>query len=561
VLEAITADDARRWAVLARAAFAARRAEIDALNVYPVPDGDTGTNLYLSLDAALDAVRTEHEQAGILGEASLEQECTALARAILLTARGNSGVILSQLVRGFAEAIAERGVEVADAATIADGMIRASERAYASVTRPAEGTILTVARAAAQAGAAAVERGLPAVAEEALDAASDALRATTHQLAALERAGVVDAGAAGYLLVLEALARVVRQDGTHVGDRLEPLAGDLAMRRREDWSQLGGVVSPIGATGGAPTGEADLQPGGPAFEVMYLLRDSDEERAATLRETLDGLGDSLLVVGGPDLWNIHVHVDDVGAAIEAGLDAGRPYRVRVTHFADQVGQPPATGVAVVACAAGPGLAEVFREAGAHVIDSGPGRRASAGQLLAAARNAHALEVIVLPNDRDTVMAAEAAASAAAQEGLDRHVVRSAPGVQGGGAVAGVDPTQSAGRNTAAMTHAAAATRHGAVAVASKQALTSAGPCSPGDILGVVAGDVVIVGDDLAEVAIEVVGRLLSSGGELVTVIGGVDAPEGLADELGARIERGHRDVEVSVIDGGQPHYPLLLGVE
>jgi dihydroxyacetone kinase-like predicted kinase len=159
------------------------------------------------------------------------------------------------------------------------------------------------------------------------------------------------------------------------------------------------------------------------------------------------------------------------------------------------------------------------------------------------------------------MAAEAAASAAAQEGLDLHVVRSATAVQGLAALAVFDPGQSAGRNTSAMTHAAAATRHGAVAVASKQALTSAGPCNPGDILGVVAGDVVIVGDDLAEVAIEVVGRLLSSGGELVTVIGGVDAPEGLADELGARIERGHRDVEVSVIDGGQPHYPLLLGVE
>jgi dihydroxyacetone kinase-like predicted kinase len=295
---------------------------------------------------------------------------------------------------------------------------------------------------------------------------------------------------------------------------------------------------------------------------MYLLRDSDEDRAAVLRDTLDGLGDSLLVVGGPDLWNVHVHVDDVGAAIEAGLDAGRPYRVRVTHFADQMGQqPPASGVAVVACAAGPGLAEVFREAGAHVVDSGPGRRASAGQLLEAARGAHALAVIVLPNDRDTVMAAEAAASAAAQEGLDLHVVRSATAVQGLAALAVFDPGQSAARNTAAMTHAAAATRHGAVAVASRQALTSAGPCSPGDVLGVVAGDVVIVGDDLAEVAVDVVARLLASGGELVTVISGADAPEGLADELGARIRSGHRDVEVGVIDGGQPHYPLLLGVE
>lgn len=553
--------------MLTRAAFAARRAEIDALNVYPVPDGDTGTNLYLSLDAALDSVRTEHEKAGILGAATLAQECSALARSLLLTARGNSGVILSQLVRGFAEAIAESGKDEAGAETIADGLERASQRAYASVTRPAEGTILTVARAAAAAGAAAVDRGLVAVAEDALDAATEALRATTAQLPALERAGVVDAGAAGYLLLLEALARVVHQDGTHVGERMEVFADD-SMRRREDWSQVGGVVEPIGAAGGAPTGDGDLVVGGPAYEVMYLLRDSDEERVATLTATLDGLGDSLLVVGGPDLWNVHVHVDDVGAAVEAGIDAGRPYRVRVTHFsvqgggADQIARAtPAATVAVVACAAGPGLAEVFEDAGAVVVSSGPGRRASAGQLLDAARAAHALEVIVLPNDGDTVLAAEAAASAAEQEGITLHVVRSRTAVQGLAALAVFDATASASRNAAQMSHAAAATRHGAVAVASKQALTSAGPCEPGDVLGAVAGDVVIVGSDLEEVAVEVVARLLSSGGEIVTVIGGVDAPEGLAEGLGARIERGHRDVEVSVIDGGQPHYPLLLGVE
>jgi DAK2 domain fusion protein YloV len=552
--------------VLTRAAFAARRAEIDALNVYPVPDGDTGTNLYLSLDAALDSVRTEHEKAGILGDASLAQECSAMARSLLLTARGNSGVILSQLVRGFAEAIAESGQDVADAAIIADGLERASQRAYASVTRPAEGTILTVARAAAAAGAAAVDRGLAAVAEDALDAATEALKATTSQLPALERAGVVDAGAAGYLLLLEALARVVHQDDTHVGERMEVFA-DHSMRRREDWSHAGGVVTPTGATGGSPTGEGDLILDGPAYEVMYLLRDSDEERVATLRDTLDGLGDSLLVVGGPELWNIHVHVDDVGAAVEAGIDAGRPYRVRVTHFgvqggrADQVARVPAAGVAVVACAAGPGLVEVLEEAGAHVVASGPGKRASAGQLLDAARAAHALEVIVLPNDGDTVMAAEAAASAAEQEGITLHIVRSRTAVQGLAALAVFDATASASRNASQMSHAAAATRHGAVAVASKQALTSAGPCEPGDVLGAVAGDVVIVGSDLEEVAIDVVARLLSSGGEIVTVIGGADAPPGLTESLGARIERGHRDVEVSLIDGGQPHYPLLLGVE
>ncbi|QGN57856.1 DAK2 domain-containing protein [Nostocoides sp. HKS02] len=567
MLEALSAADARRWAVLTRAAFAARRAEIDALNVYPVPDGDTGTNLYLSLDAALDAVRTEQEKAGILGAATLAQECSALARSLLLTARGNSGVIFSQLVRGFAEAIAESGAEVADARTIADGMAKASDRAYRSVTRPAEGTILTVARAAAEAGAAVVDAGLVAVTERALDAATEALRATTGQLPALERAGVVDAGAAGYLLLLEALARVVHQDEAHVGERMEPFAHEDSMRRRDDWSQVGGVVEPTGATGGAPAG-ADLDPGGPAYEVMYLLRDSDDERAGTLRDTLDELGDSLLVVGGPDLWNIHVHVDDVGAAIEAGLEAGRPYRIRVTHFVDQLGQHQRAGgvgagggVGVVACAAGPGLAEVFRAAGAVVVASGPGRRASAGQLLDAARSTRADEVVVLPNDADTVMAAEAAASAAAQDGLTLHVVGSRTAVQGLAALAVFDAAASGARNGAAMGAAAAATRHGAVAVASKEALTSAGRCQAGDVLGAVAGDVVVIGHDLADVALDVVARLLSSGGELVTLVMGADADEELADALAERVSHAHREVEVSVIQGGQPHYPVLVGVE
>jgi DAK2 domain fusion protein YloV len=561
VLEALSAADARRWAVLTRAAFAARRAEIDALNVYPVPDGDTGTNLYLSLDAALDAVRTDQEKAGILGSATLEQECSALARSLLLTARGNSGVILSQLVRGFAEAIAERGADVADASTIADGLAKASEWAYRSVTRPAEGTILTVARAAAEAGSTAVERGLVAVVESALDAATEALHATTSQLPALERAGVVDAGAAGYLLLLEALARVVHQDEAHVGERLEPFAHEESLRRREDWSQLGGVVEPTGATGGAPAG-SDLAPGGPAYEVMYLLRDSDDERVGVLRDILDELGDSLLVVGGPDLWNVHVHVDDVGEAIEAGVEAGRPYRIRVTHFVDQIGLPQLpTGVGVVACAAGPGLAQVFQQAGAVVVGSGPGRRASAGQLLDAARATHAEDVVVLPNDADTVMAAEAAASAAAQEGITVHVVGSRTAVQGLAALAVFDPAASGARNGAAMGAAAAATRHGAVAVASREALTSAGPCQPGDVLGAVGGDVVVVGADIEVVALDVVARLLSSGGELVTVVVGIEGSEGLGAELAERIRVLHRDVEVSVIEGGQPHYPVLVGVE
>jgi DAK2 domain fusion protein YloV len=559
VLERLTAADARRWAVVARAAFAARRAEIDALNVFPVPDGDTGTNLYLTFDAALDAVRSRHEQRGILGDATLEQECTSLGEAMLLTARGNSGVILSQLVRGFAEAVAESGAESADGVLVAEALARASERAWKAVTHPVEGTILSVSRAAAEAAAGLT--GLGEVTEAALRGASEALALTPAQLPVLEAAGVVDAGGAGYVLLLEALARVAHEDGPALPPGAVAFGDDSSLRRRPDWAPHGAVVQPTEGEGAPARGEAIGGAGGPAYEVMYLLADSDEDRIETLKHTLDALGDSLLVVGGPDLWNVHVHVDDAGAAIEAGIHAGRPYRVRVTHFGDQAGRRPASDVAVVACAAGPGLAAVFTDAGAHVVESGPGRRASAGQLLEAARDAHALSVILLPNDRDTLLAAQAAASAGEQEGIDIAVVRSRTAVQGLAAMAVFDPTLPAQRNLPEMISSASATRHGAVTIASKDALTSAGECRRGDVLGIVGGDVAVVGQDLLEVAREVMGRLLSSGGELVTIVAGEGAPHGLADDLARWVEDVHRDAEVSLIDGGQPHYPLLLGVE
>jgi DAK2 domain fusion protein YloV len=564
VLDRLAATDARRWAVVTRAAFAARRAEIDALNVFPVPDGDTGTNLYLTFDGALDAVRTQHERAGILGLASLEEECSSLARAMLLTARGNSGVILSQLVRGFAEAIAASGAETADGALVVAALERASERAWKAVTHPVEGTILSVARAAAEAAQAAQADGggsLTGVTEAALRGATEALARTTSQLPALQLAGVVDAGGAGYVLLLEALARVAHEDGGAVGSQARQFLDDSSMRRRLDWAPTGAAVHPTGGEG-APSGvEAVQAAAGPAYEVMYLLADTDEARVDGLRDTLDGLGDSLLVVGGPDLWNVHVHVDDAGAALEAGVVAGRPYRIRVTHFADQTGRRPASDLAVVACAAGPGLAAVFAGAGAQVVESGPGRRASAGQLLEAARAAHALTVILLPNDKDTLLAAEAAASAGEQEGIDIHVVRSRTAVQGLAAMAVFDPGEPAARNLTSMSSHASATRHGAVTVASKDALTSAGPCRRGDVLGVVGGDIATVGSDLLAVAEDVMRRLLSSGGELVTVVAGTDAPPGLADDVARWVGREHRDVEVTLVDGGQPHYPLLLGVE
>jgi len=354
--------------------------------------------------------------------------------------------------------------------------------------------------------------------------------------------------------VLEALELVIA--GEPVGDRLPADPAHLSP------AALRAAAHPGGDGRG---NDARIEPGAPAYEVMYLLSGSDDEAVARLRARLDVLGDCVLVVGGGDLWNVHVHVHDVGAAIQAGIEAGRPHRIAVTHFGDQqrarTSLAPGGPVAVVACAAGKGLAEVFSAAGALPVFSRPGRRASAGQLLDAIRTAGSRCVIVLPNEPDTVLAAEAAATAAAESGLEVHVVRSLSAVQGIAALAVFEPTAGGRNNLIAMAGAAGATRYGAVTVARRDSSTSAGTCRRGDIVGAIEGEVVVVGQDLAEVGAQVAARLLAAGGEMLTVINGAGCAPELAAVVATAAREGRGDLEVAIIDGGQGTYPLLLGVE
>ena len=573
----------RRWAVLTRSLFAARRAEIDALNVFPVPDGDTGTNLYLTFDGAVE--RTLATADVTTADALL----AVFARHLLWTARGNSGVILSQLARGLAEGCA--GVAEIDGRVLADGLQHAEQRARQAVTDPKEGTILTVARAMAEAAAHAagsltpgpyavsddgrdLDAGVPAAGEgpvsvhvvalAALESARVALEHTPEQLEVLARAGVVDAGGAGLVVLLECLERVCAGQRARSGAD----ASDRRSRLRPD-------PQSAALSAARPPGGVEVE-GIPEFEVMYLLRDSDDAAVDALRTRLVELGDSVLVVGGDGEWNVHAHVDDAGAAVEAGIEAGRPHRVRITRLTDEHGHDTrvprgdragtwaAGGAAIVACAAGVGLEGLFEDAGAVVVRSGPGRRASTGGLIDAIRTQHARGasgVVVLPNDGDTLLAAAAAVRAVADDGIEAHHVHVRTAVQGIAALAVFEPTAAASANVLAMQAAASATRHGAVTVANRAALTSGGPCEAGDVLGVVDGDVVIVGSDQLAVSREVVQRLLASGGELVTIVAGVDAPDGLLEAVTAEARSAHHGIEVSIIDGGQAVYPVLLGVE
>jgi dihydroxyacetone kinase-like predicted kinase len=302
---------------------------------------------------------------------------------------------------------------------------------------------------------------------------------------------------------------------------------------------------------------------------MYLLEADDAEIPA-LRRRLAPLGDSMVVVGGDGLWNVHVHVDDVGAAVEAGIEAGRPYRIRVTHFAEQLARLTGSaavgrksdrrGRTVVVVAAGEGLAGLFTEAGAVAV-LGAGRRPSTGQVLEAITSCGAAEVVVLPNDKDSIAVAEAAAQTAREDAdLRVAVIPTSAQVQGLAALAVHEPGRTFEEDLLHMTSAARHTRSGAVTVAVRQAMTTGGPCEPGDVLGAVEGDFVLVGQDLFVMATEVLERLLGGGGELVTVVSGAEGEE-LAQRCASYVASTHPTVDVVVYDGGQERYPVLLGVE
>ncbi|MFH8772903.1 DAK2 domain-containing protein [Streptomyces sp. NPDC017958] len=552
----------RTWCGLALGALGRAREEIDAINVYPVADGDTGTNLYLTLESAATAVEAVFAGYGTgAQEPSLADAVHAMAHGALIGARGNSGTILAQLLRGMAQVLAE--AEAGDGSRI-DGvglrlaLRQAADSAREAVAHPVEGTVLTVASAAADAAEGA-EGDCGTVARAAYEGARAALAATPGQLAVLARAGVVDAGGRGLVAVLGAL--------------VEACTGEVVREapKAAEGVPVSVAVSEAPARVGAVS-EADLcaegaEDGGPAYEVIYLLEAGDEA-VARLRERLDTLGDSLVVVGGDGLWNVHVHVDDAGAAVEAGVEAGRPYRIRITHFGlgdVHTGgeRPPRERAqrAVVAVVPGEGLAGLYTEAGATAVLARPGEPPASGELVQAVRRAHAREVVLLPNDAELRHTAAAAAEQARTEGIRVALIPTRSAVQGIAALAVHEPERRFDEDVVQMTSAAGATRYAEVVVAERQSWTTAGICQAGDVLGLIDGDVAVIGPDVTATAETVLDRMLQAGGELVTLVVGDEAPESVADRLEARVRESYLAVDTVVYRGGRQGALLLIGVE
>ncbi|MFC1414575.1 DAK2 domain-containing protein [Streptacidiphilus sp. N1-12] len=555
MLDTLDAPAVRTWCRLSLAALGEAREEIDALNVYPVPDGDTGTNLYLTVESAAEEVD------GLFGAdraaPSLPQALRAMAHGALLGARGNSGVILAQLLRGVAAALS---VGPADGPALGRALRRAADAGYEAVAKPVEGTVLTVAAAAAEA-AEAVTRldpgvALSAVAETAYEAARVALARTPLLLEVLGRAGVVDAGGRGLVTVLGALADAV-SGHTPMG----PLA-----RAGKDPLPAWAAEPALSHASHADAHLAEA--GGPGYEVIYLL-DAADDALPALRAALAALGDSLVVVGGEGLWNVHVHVDDPGAAVEAGIEAGRPHRIRITHFAsaaasaavnpDADAAPGSRGV--VSVVHGEGLAGLCAAAGATVLHADPDHPPSSTELASAIRRSHASEVVLLLNDAELRAAAGAAAEQLRKEGVRVAVIPTRSPVQGLAALAVHEPARRFDEDVVAMTSAAGATRYAELAVAEGESWTMAGVCQAGDVLGLIDGDVAVIGSGTGETAAVVLDRMLAAGGEMVTLILGEGVPDEVAEQLTAHVRRAHPVVDTVVYRGGQPLLPLLIGVE
>ena len=559
VLEQFGADALRETVITFRDTMRAHQEGINRLNVYPVPDGDTGTNM----TRTLDAVVAELEGA----DAGLETTCEAISHGSLMGARGNSGVILSQILRGLAATM--RTNTPPTATKLADALKAASVAAYEAVLKPIEGTILTVVRETADAAQRAAHDGatLAAMLHVARAAGRTALANTPEQLPVLKDAGVVDAGGAGFLLLMDSALHVV--DGEPLPEP-EDVAGPTS-------EQLERVMQRAANDGMVDVSEL-------RYEVMFLLNIEDAKSKAFM-EAWGKIGDSIVVVGGDGLYNCHVHTNDIGAAIEAPLElGGKPFKIRVTDLFEEVAeehaqreaelgvsnttpvrrpavkQLPPVNCAVVAVCSGDGLAELFGQMNVQgVVTGGQTMNPSTAELLDAVEHMNAQQVVILPNNKNIIPVANQI------NALTKKDVRVVPTCSMAEALAALvfyDPEADAAVNAEAMTGAAEAVATGEITQAVRDTNTDVGPVKNGDWIGLVRGDgVVAVGGTMVAATTQLLDTLITPGRELLTMITGDLATSRQIEEVIAYLSENHPDVEVEVHAGGQPLYPFLFGVE
>jgi uncharacterized protein len=562
-------------------ALVANQTALNRLNVYPVPDGDTGTNMALTMTSVVAELAIAAEKGGVRDprELSMSALCAAIGHGALMGARGNSGVILSQILRGMVTRF--RDADVVGGTEFALGLADASTAAYSAVMKPIEGTILTVARCAAE-GAADALRSDSTLLDVALGARTHAaigLAQTPEMLPVLKQAGVVDSGGSGFLLLIDAALLVI--DGRPVPMIETDGIGDVH-------ALLYSGNGPSGKTGGASAASAggfeklgvkdvsELR-----YEVMYLLEAADD-RINSFKEAWSAIGDSIVVVGGEGLFNCHIHTDDIGAAIEAAIDIGRPRKIRVTDLLDEVhdieeerwvreasgdaivDEPPhvhqPVESAMVVVASGDGVRRLFWSLGVQqVVTGGQSMNPSTAQLLAAVEACPAQSVLILPNNKNIIAVAEQVAPLTSKS---VRVIATKGVTEGLAAAMQYDPSGSVDTNAAAMRVASAAVASGEITQAVRASSCDVGPIAEGDWLGIARdGGIVSVAPTLHEAIVGLLKQLVADEHEIVTIIEGDGSSAAETRRMTEWLADNRPSVEAEVHSGGQPLYPYLFGVE
>ena len=517
---------------------------INRLNVYPVPDGDTGTNMFLTVGSVLEEMKA-------VAFDDRDAVCAALSHGSLMGARGNSGVILSQVLRGMSACFAQ--ADAIDGDVLASALTEASVAADGAVMKPVEGTILTVVREVARAARDAAETSaILKVVEEALTEGEAALERTPEQLIVLREAGVVDAGGAGFLLLLHAILHVL--DGRALPEAensTEIASATISEQQHDELSEL-------------------------RYEVMYLLNAPDEAIEG-FKNVWAGLGDSIVVVGGDGLWNCHIHTDAIGPAIEAGIEVGRPQRIRVTDLAEEVMEerwvreaaesgktddlvvPQQVPCAVVAVSPAPGIGRIFHSLGVQeLVLGGQSMNPSTSELLEAVERAPAEQIVILPNNSNIVAVARTV-----DDETEKTVVvvptTSVP--EGFASLLGYDPQAIATENAKVMLEIASGVDVGEVTQAVRATSTPVGEVAEGDWIGLDRDGVCAIGATLVEAATNLLNEIIGEDSEILSLIVGEGASDADTRAITEWVTENRPNVETEIHTGGQSHYPFFFGVE
>lgn len=536
--------------------IANNRQAVDALNIFPVPDGDTGTNMSMTIGAAA-------KEMAVLGDdCTVEEASSRCASALLRGARGNSGVILSLIFRGFSKAL--KGMDTADGKAVANAFRKGVDAAYKAVMKPTEGTILTVVRKAAEAAEKSAESGSETidVCEAALDAAEEALAKTPEQLPVLKKAGVVDAGGQGLVLILKGMGSVIKKG---------------VMIEAEDGSGVTPVSTPSKST--VASASSDIEFG---YCSEFLIEKSKSAKAKdplSLRAYLESIGDCVVVVDDSDIIKVHVHSNEPGNVIQAALKYGQLINIKIDNMRYQhrnagegvsEGEEPHNPTPVepeneygfVAVCAGVGVAELFTDIGADIIVSGgQTMNPSTDDILNAVMATPAKTVFVLPNNKNIIMAAEQAIPLAKDR--DVRVLQTKTIPQGISAMLVFDETADADTNQMEMMDAAGHVQTGQVTFAARDSEIEGKPVKEGEIMGLVNGKIKFIGNNTVDIAFKTVEKLFKRGEHsLVTIIYGQDTDESSAEMLEERLSAKYgNDMEISIVNGGQPIYYYILSVE